>query len=1123
MDSCSSSSSGVDAKLVDLLNEASIETNGNVKLEKLMSVQELLVRKEPNLLDNFLDEVMGFQNDRSQDIRRFVVGFIEEACKVDPELLPKVIKNVQILMMESGVAVQKRVIQAMTHLYKISLMWIARAKTVTEDMEAVWNEIIAIKTVILMLLDSDNDGIRTHTVKFMEMLVITQTHEEPESVIPSRGNDFNLDDVPLTLKIARPRKLEDEAREVLEKMINYHGSAHISSANLMTCMSGLSNIAKQRPTFLPKVITALEMLQANLPPTLAKSQVSSVRKHLKNQLLGLLKHPVAAEKHLTNITTLLTDLGASRDEVSRAMPKLEEMKRKAHKHKREQEALAKAKAHASMKEKKSLSEPSSKRSKLSEESIEVEDPDDDDDDDEDDDDEPDSSKDKGGNNKFISAVDITEKFILERLDPILATEIVLRSMARLPREIPPQFYNTYTPIASAGTEGQIKHVARLLATQFTAKNLGPGVEAEVVKNTKRRIESVIEEEYVSKISKPGKITTVIGGRETSVKPPSSKIGKTKVTLQPSGMSKKSSRTLKLYEITQPLKGRDKETMLISALVRMFKSERHAELGGAGRERIKIITTVVTHGSTDLKNILADYILQDFVVLSEIAFSWLYEEYCLFQGFNRSSSLLSRRIDNYNYVLCYLIKGIISNVPEGKEKKSLFRRIYLESPLISEEAITLLKQYVQLEDNALSGVELMKDLVMIRPTKQLNFLYSLLEFCSHDNPQVMNTATETVIQLHSKPDLAIIIEEYSVMYLQFLQESSPPSMIFSEERGRPIVQETWDEHLIKVCLHLYLSLLSISLQMFHHLATVYVETSGDVKRTILRVLDAPLQNVAMDSPELLELIDKCPQGSETLVTRIIHILTEKASPPPVLVDKVRNLYNSRVSDVRFLIPILNGLAKNEVIAALPKLIRLNQIVVKEVFSRLLSSNGPLSASDLLIALHTIDCDMKIVIKATALCFAEKSIYTQEVLVIVLQQLMELPTIPLLLMRTVIQSLTAYPKLIGFVMNILQRLIVKQVWRQKTLWDGFVKCCERTVPQSYTVLLQLPPTNLKDFFKNSPNMREPLLEHVQSFTESQRAHVSAAIMEVLYKEDLDSVIKVEASSENDSLLEPAPPGE
>ena len=69
------------------------------------------------------------------------------------------------------------------------------------------------------------------------------------------------------------------------------------------------------------------MLQANLPPTLAKSQVSSVRKHLKNQLLSLLRHPAAAEHHFTNITTLLTDLGASREEVNKALPQYEEMKK----------------------------------------------------------------------------------------------------------------------------------------------------------------------------------------------------------------------------------------------------------------------------------------------------------------------------------------------------------------------------------------------------------------------------------------------------------------------------------------------------------------------------------------------------------------------------------------------------------------------------------------------------------------------------------------------------------------------------------------------------------------------------------------------------------------------------
>jgi len=55
----------------------------------------------------------------------------------------------------------------------------------------------------------------------------------------------------------------------------------------------------------------------------------------------------------------------------------------------------------------------------------------------------------------------------------------------------------------------------------------------------------------------------------------------------------------------------------------------------------------------------------------------------------------------------------------------------------------------------------------------------------------------------------------------------------------------------------------------------------------------------------------------------------ALPSTELVSRVRNLYVKRVSDVRFLIPVLNGLAKSEIIGALPKLIKLNPNVVKEV--------------------------------------------------------------------------------------------------------------------------------------------------------------------------------------------------
>lgn len=54
-----------------------------------------------------------------------------------------------------------------------------------------------------------------------------------------------------------------------------------------------------------------------------------------------------------------------------------------------------------------------------------------------------------------------------------------------------------------------------------------------------------------------------------------------------------------------------------------------------------------------------------------------------------------------------------------------------------------------------------------------------------------------------------------------------------------------------------------------------------------------------------------------------------------------------------------------------------------------------------------------------------VYTQEVLAVVLQQLMDQTPLPTLLMRTVIQALGSYPRLSGFVMNILQRLILKKV--------------------------------------------------------------------------------------------------
>lgn len=87
-----------------------------------------------------------------------------------------------------------------------------------------------------------------------------QTYPDPDS--PKKPDDFSLEDIPLTLKIARRRKLEEEANDVMDLLIKFHGSPHVSSVNLMTCMGSLALIAKTRPQFMPGVMQGIPICKS---------------------------------------------------------------------------------------------------------------------------------------------------------------------------------------------------------------------------------------------------------------------------------------------------------------------------------------------------------------------------------------------------------------------------------------------------------------------------------------------------------------------------------------------------------------------------------------------------------------------------------------------------------------------------------------------------------------------------------------------------------------------------------------------------------------------------------------------------------------------------------------------
>lgn len=1085
-------------KVVDLLNQAALIPTDE-KLAVLKQVQELIINKDPSLLDNFLDELIAFQTDKSIEVRKFVIGFIEEACKRDNELLVKLIANLNMLMKDESVNVVKKGILTLTQLYKVSLQWLLRSKTVTDMQEACWDMLTNMKGEVLAMLDSENDGVRTHAIKFTEALIIALSPRVQDSEVPKRQeNDISLDKVPKDHSYIRYDVLCEEGKTALEKLLKFMVHPAISSINLTTALGSLATIARQRPMFMSEVVQAYETLHANLPPTLAKSQVSSVRKNLKLHLVAVLKHPCSLEFQ-AQISTLLLDLGMPQSEITRYTPALREQ-RKRQRHEQYTEG---------------------KKVKMEPAMIE----------DDEDKEEPAPPVPKPAPAPVAqSAIDLTAEFLRPLLNPENVANLVLISMVYLPDVMPASFQATYTPVESAGTDAQIKHLARLMATQMTAAGIGPGLEQSKAKDEAAKEDGTEDgavKDLLIKRKVPammGQAISVLGGYEKAPEAPVVKrlpepivpTAQTKMT-GASGRKK----VFRLSDVIQPLTDGQIENLSSKAIKRILHSEKPIAQSGMSHVRVKLLSRLVTQFEGMMKGDVLEFILDDIRTRSDLAFSLLYQEYNTYL-----SQLPTGLLDSYDHCLYALLSGL-QEKPEQRD--GLFTKLVLEAPLITESALEVIRRYCEDESRVYLGMTTLKELISKRPSRQFQYLHVLLDLSSHEKEKVRTTALSFLKRMYEKEHLREYIEKFALNYMQLLVHPNPPSLLFGADKDTEVAAP-WTEETVRQCLFLYLSLLPLNHRLVHELAAVYTEAIADIKRSVLRAIEQPIRGMGMNSPELLLLVENCPKGAETLVTRCLHILTDKVPPSPELVERVRDLYHKRVPDVRFLIPVINGLEKSEVVQALPKLIKLNPIVVKEVFNRLLgtqhsegtSSVSPLTPGDLLIALHNIDstkCDMKSIIKATNLCFGERNVYTSEVLAVVMQQLMELHPLPMLLMRTVIQSLTMYPRLIGFVMNILSRLIGKQVWKYPKVWEGFVKCCQRTKPQSYNVLLQLPPPQLNSVFERCPEMRDLLLQHVRSFNPIQQAHIPDSIMAVLEAHKKPEPKQVEPEKVTEPIPQPA----
>ncbi|KHJ88998.1 hypothetical protein OESDEN_11193 [Oesophagostomum dentatum] len=885
-------------RIGELIRGAQSTSDIKQKLDFLDKAQLLIlsVDSSDHLLDNFLDEMLEFTSSEDFHLRCFSAGFIEKACKKDADVLKKAITHLSYLLMSDsqtrgGVMVMKRVITVCANIYPYILKW-ACGRKADGDAEKCWEAFSLLKGRIVSHADSDNEGIRTMTFKFLETVVLCQSPKTEESDT-SRGEDvMSLSDVPRDHRFISYRKLQSEAAVNLQSLMDQTTLPHISAQNLLTVLTVLCNVARRRPEYMARILDCLEALHINLPPTLGASQVKSMRKELKAHLLRILKHSASLPLH-PRITTLLTDLGASQGEINRNMPpNIAELRKKA------------------SKRQSSAEEPAAKKKSRSEEGAGVVL-----DDDEYQDDEPSTSEGSVPipDSAHQSAIDITAEWIYERLNPKLVANLVLISLVTLPDEMPAAFASSFTQIATAGTEQHRRHLARSMATQATAQELGPGAE----QMRKEKLAKFMERQSARRdgVFIPPTPAVHLGGHQKQ-KPPLVPIGALPgPTPAAPPSAPKVKQQFNLFTNTKELSQEEMESLFDSCFMSIMKAERRARQGGTMSMHHVVLVRIATRFHPLPENLYNELI--EFIVdvsqhryRTDLALLWVTELYSQYQGFtvcfnhdymsNFGRAPKKELFAKFDTTLCTLLQKLMD---KGQHKEALFHKLLLDCPLVTSNALKILEKACIDDVYCAFGITTLRELLLTRNRQRSELIDLLFRLSFYDKAEIKQLCVDTLKELCS---LKYMHRDIRLKLIEQLNECTlptPPPHFTCYNNAKE-----FNESIYRSGIHLYLAVLPLDTSLLFPLAEAYTKSSTLLKKITLRSIEFAIKAIGMDNQDMLHLLEECPVGAESFVARVVHLLTERHTATKEVVARMKKLHEDRNTDVRSLIPILNGLER-----------------------------------------------------------------------------------------------------------------------------------------------------------------------------------------------------------------------
>lgn len=573
----------------------------------------------------------------------------------------------------------------------------------------------------------------------------------------------------------------------------------------------------------------------------------------------------------------------------------------------------------------------------------------------------------------------------------------------------------------------------------------------------------------------------------------------------------------------------------SAFERIVEAYRQVSSAGGCELRVAVLTRLVDQcdADYDIRGLLQTHILSDYQNYKghELTLHVLYQLFGEMVSQQKDISSSSEATSIYERFLLTVAQTLRDSLPASDKSLS---RLLGEVPFLPDAALRILEDLcyagrfdrdgkeVLSGDRVTQGLSAVWSLILLRPPTRVTCLDIALQSAVHSIEEVRTKAIRLVAnKLYPLSYLSQNIEEFATKRMLSVmdglqtgdgmdidesralvkEDGSQPNLSngapnIRQASGITVVNASGNDRLSSAqsasnvsiaeavrCMSLYFALCTKKHALLQQIFSAYKNAPKAVKQAVQRQIPSLIRTIR-SSPELLYIISNPPEGSENLLMQVLQILTDGTNPPADLIATVKRLYETKLKDAGVLIPILSSLTKDEVLPIFPKLVDLPLEKFRAALARILQGSahtGPsLTPAEVLIAIHGIDpvrdgIQLKKVTDACSTCFEQRAVFTQQVLAKVLNQLVEQTPLPLLFMRTVIQAIGAFPALVAFVMEILSRLVNKQIWRLPKLWAGFLKCADQTKPHSFHVLLQLPAAQLENALSRTPALKVPLVAH------------------------------------------------